>query len=440
MQPLNHTRSFLAEVKSGAEYKQANPDKDPICNPCCIGVERCTDMINEVEEAQLALESRTNRDWVIATPNAASLAAARQRIRMTGSPIDGAFSYPRAITKYKDRYYLAASSNILMYDEQLDSLGRWGTAGGETATNSNYGGYIGSIDFHTDGKAAVVMNEHHVVRVFSAAGARLFDIGTWDAAGYVDQNKLYSPSHAIWTKDGNLLVASAGGNDTTANGNYGHVTLYNGTTGARIRTILKGDTTSRVPDGCVYTPYHLTKTATRIYVSSYHHAQIGVLDANTLAPIDVISAPTEFTTLKQNLNVWGVAVNEDKQELILANYVSNAITALDLNTYAYKWHLPTAGIGGISSLDPLSRYNPSGVVVMNNGDILVADHSHHRLARVPRFGRLAVNYDCNYGSQYRIESSALPTNSTVVSGLIIRDVPVNQLERVEPFIVPLVGR
>ncbi|WP_020395357.1 hypothetical protein [Thiolinea disciformis] len=442
MQPLNHTQSFMAGLKRHIDWREANPDREPLSSPCCIELERVQDMQAEITEAQNTILANSAKSWVLTLPNAESVGAAQQRIRMTGSPIDGASSYHRGILKKNGRYYVAGGGWIFIYDEQLNKQGQWGinqSITTITATSNGYEGYLNAVDFAADGRGLVCMDLHHVVRVFSADGlTRLFDIGTWNTAGYVNTNCLYHPYSAIWTKDGNILVASYSGNDISTSGNYGHVSLYNGQTGAFIRTLFKGHNILRLADARVQNPSYLHQTEDKIYVSSYSGQQIGVLDAATLTLLSVITAPTEYSLLNLVMNPYGVYADKKSNTLVIAVYNTHHILGLSLDSYSFKWVLQSQGAA--SSLNPLDRKNPWGIAVMDNGDLLIGDNGYHRLTRLPVSGKLSVEYDLEFDSQnFRVDTTNMPVG-TYKDYKLTLEVPADQLTNLPQILVPLVQK
>lgn len=449
--PLDHTHSFLKDIEAEKAYRKANPEATVSKDMCCVGDHQLANMISEVVNAQSSLTASTSKSWVLGTPNEPSLVSFRNAIKSVGTYLDASVSYTRRIKKIGSEWWVAGSGSIWRYSADLVKIGRWGNPATATATSNTYDSYINDFDVAANGKVAVVMvDSRHIVRVFSADGnMRLFDIGIFADYGNVAANKLYNPFSVLWTADGNLLVSSTNGTAVGATDNVGHVSLYNGTTGAFIRTIFKGSTTGTMQTGFVYNPRYLTRRNNQIYICDQNHQHIGIINASDYSVVGLIAVPDDLTTqgtLTASWQPFDIAFDESRGEALIISYANHCVIALDVSSWAYKWHVGKYGVctstqnyavpsttGGVFA-------NPYSVAIDGNY-ILVADASNHRVQRLPRqTTSFNVPYDLTVPAQYRIDTTALPESMAMQNSTLVAKVPIEKIHLpLERVIVPLVS-
>ena len=451
--PLDHTHSFLKDIEAEKAYRKANPEVTASKDMCCVGDYQLANMINEVVQAQSSLTASTSKSWALATPDEASLVGFRNSIKSVGTYLDASLSLPRRIKKVGSEWWVAANG-IWRYSADLVKIGRWGNYATMTATSNTYDEYVFDFDIASNGRVAIVMGtqstRRDIVRVFSADGkTRLFDIGVFASYGDVSSGKLYNPRSVLWTADGNLLVASLNGNAVGATDNVGHVSLYSGTTGALIRTVFIGSTTGTMQAGFVYNPNYMTKRNNQIYVCDQNHHHIGVINASDYSVISLIAVPDDFTTqgtLTANWQPIDIAFDEANGEALVISVSNHCVVALDVSTWAYKWHVGKYGIcthtqnyavpntiGGI--------YGSPQSVAVDGNFIIVSDNSNYRIQRLPRQTTyFNVPYDLTVPAQYRIDTTALPESMLMQNSTLAAKVPIEKIHLpLERVVVPLVS-
>lgn len=179
---------------------------------------------------------------------------------------------------------------------------------------------------HASGKIAACSWARGMCRVYTSAGALLFSIGVWGSNGNVADGKLTYPRTAVWLPNGNLLVVSYGGVGDGCT-NQGHVTEYDGNTGALV--------------------------ATRLGYFSNGQAYVGSNDI--LRPIDAVIDPDDSTKL------W------------VSVYGRTKIARVDMST----WKIEEVYTGQYNNIAA-----PYGLCIASDGTIVVCSHTHKSLVGI----------------------------------------------------------
>lgn len=118
-------------------------------------------------------------------------------------------------------------------------------------------------------KIAIASYARHLVRIYDRfSGAILAQIGIYGQAGNAVDGKLFNPHKLVWLDNGNLLVCCHSGTGIGA-GNQGHITEYDGSSGALIATRAGyfGNGQSRIGTNIVYKPYDIKLEADYLWVT-----------------------------------------------------------------------------------------------------------------------------------------------------------------------------
>lgn len=268
--------------------------------------------------------------------------------------------------------------------------------------------YSFGIDFSTDNKVAIASWSRHIIRVYDKlTGVKLFQIGQYDDAGNVADNKLYYPRRALWLPNGNLLVCSHQGSGQSATGE-GHLSEYNGTTGEFIATRLKyyDDGDSKIGKDIVYLPIDIKLHDDYLWVAEFGRSRILKINLTTWLVEDIFYAPHGT-----NINgTWAINITSDNV-LVCAATESQRLVGIDLTTRAAVFNIA------------LCTGNFRDVIEVSPGYLAVTEWNAQALYVVTTSDKIKVAYEpYTIPEGFQIALETVPANYDLTTNLLSIDI------------------
>lgn len=220
--------------------------------------------------------------------------------------------------------------------------------------------YGGSV---TSTQVAVASYARHVVRVYDRnTGVMQYEIGVPNDPGDVIDNKLYNPRKTLWLPNGNLLVCSYRGLGNGATGE-GHISEYNGSTGAFVQTHLAylQDGEPEIGTNDIYRPLDMDfdlSNANKIWVSVYGRNKVVLVDITNNYDVELIVASQAGFSLT---NPWGIAPLSNGN-IAVASDASDTILGINPTTQSLEWEIEVLKYGGLGGVRDVIELIPGYIV------------------------------------------------------------------------------
>lgn len=289
--------------------------------------------------------------------------------------------------------------------------------------------YCVDADYNGTDKVAITTYSHHCVKVYNTSDWSLaFVIGTVQSAGATSAGKLYNPRSARWLPNGNLIVASyngAGDSGGAGGINHGHITEYDGTTGALIANrMVQGSGTSATGTNRVYRPMQAVPDPTDpniLWVNEYGRNKILKVDMTTWLTVGEIFG----TATAQISSPWSFGVGTDKlfignngsrQECVILNKSDGSEHAVFTKT--------ETGHGGAYSYGSFFECQP--------GYVLIPDWNINQVIRIPIEKQTTVSYNAPAAipTGWEIERVFVTANMVMDELTWVADIPVSDLSSI----------
>lgn len=336
-------------------------------------------------------ERRLRNDYAILTQVNTEHEAAAQSygIQMTATSHAGMVNRPSCVKKDGDnilvsQYYhrpLIANPDGWGVVEQFPVTYQNPSSGNEGIAYS----YGVGID-RSNNRIAICSWARHIVRVYTLDTYELlYTVGIPSAAGNHSAGKLYYPATAEFdATTGNLYIVSYYGYGDGCT-NHGHISEYNGATGAFISTRQGFKGTGQPEGGYLYRPIDMFIDGQYMWVSVYGRNKLAKLDMSTTDAdgfwpvVDYILPPANQSLT----NPWGICACSDgdiavivlaKKEIIKINPTTKAVTE--------KISLIEAGLPG----------DARRIVELEPGIFAYTDWSALGICVVPISGEISAQY------------------------------------------------
>jgi DNA-binding beta-propeller fold protein YncE len=232
------------------------------------------------------------------------------------------------------------------------------------------------------------MGDSHQVKVFDLnTNALLFEIGTYSKCGDPVDDLLSKPVSVIWTAAGNLLVACYYGQPATADKSKGHISEYDGTTGAYIGTVFEYTNTNSGDawHGGVTHPAHMFADVlnNKLYVTYHMDNYVGVFDLTTYEYVETFGRTAGASN--GMFRPSSCFPDETNRRLYVTLTDPDRLICLDLDTHdllgsfgTMAWDDPNSNVPQLTS----NLYKLSGVVAWGN-TLFLANEGNNRIVSLP---------------------------------------------------------
>ena len=263
--------------------------------------------------------------------------------------------------------FVAVAGRIVLLDENLSFVSYKGAVGAPApASDPTFYANVSdiAIDEVNDRIAVVCGYPYNMVRVYTfSTFSHLFDVGTYytyhadPTTGY-----LYYPISVAWHPNGNLLIANLNGGPD----NFGHISEYDGQTGAYVQTLLDSGANGAPKGepwngGGIYRPYriyvkHTQNNEPRLWVSSIDYPNYNYRD--WVAEFDLLSTGRpEFIRAFREPDEYGFGqlsardfvVDYVNDQITVANSVDGAIVTINMTSR------DLLGVSGVYDVLPSDR-------------------------------------------------------------------------------------